>query len=288
MRKVKLMTDSGSDISYQDESRYDIRIIPFKVTLGGKCYISRKDFDNEKFYEMLEEFDEIPTTAQITPYEFLEIFEEYYENGYTDVINVSINSAGSGTHAGSLLAADMFFENHPEAKGAFAIYNIDSRLYSAGYGYPVVEAAKMLEGGAEPEEVVAYIKDWCARAAAYFVPYSLKYAAKSGRIPSVARYFGDALGVKPLMLLRDGKITVKGKVRGEKNVIPSLAERVASSREKGSPYCIIYGNCPDVRDELAAHLSSALGYPPADIYQIGAVITANAGPRVAGVVFRQK
>jgi len=288
MSIIKLITDSGSDITYENEQRYGIQIIPFKVVMGDQTYISRIDFDNEKFYEMVDKFDGVPTTVQITPYEFVEIFEEHYKNGYTDIINVSINSAGSGTHSNAVVASEIFFENHPEAKETFSIYNIDSLSYTAGYGYAVVEAAKMLENGAEAKEVVAYIKDWCEHMAAYFALYTLKYAAKSGRIPNVARYFGDALGLKPIMSLRNREITVSGKVRGEKNIIPKLAENALVDIEKNSPYCIIYGNDSLVRDDMVEYMTKMAGYPPADIYQIGGVITANSGPKLIGIVYRHK
>ena len=68
MSKIKIMTDSASDISYEDEQKYSISVIPFPITLGDKSYISRVDFDNGRFYELMEQYDEIPKTAQITPF----------------------------------------------------------------------------------------------------------------------------------------------------------------------------------------------------------------------------
>lgn len=50
MENIKIMTDSASDISVTDEKRYGISILPFQVTLGGRSYISRVDFDNEQFF----------------------------------------------------------------------------------------------------------------------------------------------------------------------------------------------------------------------------------------------
>ena len=53
MRKIQIMTDSASDISAADEKQHNISVIPFPVTLGGKSYTSRVDFDNEGFYALL-------------------------------------------------------------------------------------------------------------------------------------------------------------------------------------------------------------------------------------------
>ena len=66
MGKIQIMTDSASDISYADEQRYSISVIPFPITLGDKSYTSRVDFDNEQFFDLMAQYDEIPKTAQIT------------------------------------------------------------------------------------------------------------------------------------------------------------------------------------------------------------------------------
>lgn len=288
MAKIQLMTDSGCDISYENEHAYGIQVLPFRLTMGSKEYVSRKDFNNEQFYELMDAYDGIPLTSQITPFEFLTCFEEHYQNGYTDVINISINSEGSGTHGNALLAEQDFYESHPEAKETFTIYNIDAGTYSGCYGYAVVEAAKMIKEGKEAPEVAAFVQGWLKDVAAYFVPYTLKYAAKSGRLPNIARYVGDVLGIKPLMLLFDHKITVAGKVRSEKNIIPQLAKRVTEEMKTGEPYFVIYGNDSQAKENMVEAMTKTLSYPPADCYQLGAAVTANAGPRVVGVVFQKK
>ena len=68
------MTDSASDISYADEQKYSISVIPFPITLGDKSYTSRVDFDNEQFFTLMAQHDEIPKTAQITPFQFQQIY----------------------------------------------------------------------------------------------------------------------------------------------------------------------------------------------------------------------
>ena len=60
MSKIKIMTDSASDISSADEQKYSIEVIPFPITLGDKTYISRVDFDNEQFFDLMAQYDEIP------------------------------------------------------------------------------------------------------------------------------------------------------------------------------------------------------------------------------------
>ena len=288
MAKIKLLTDSASDITKEQEESPGIQVVPFKVAMGDKSYVSRVDFDNEKFYQMMDEFDGLPVTSQITVFEYEEIFENIYNEGYTDIINATINSEGSATYSNAVMAAENFFENHPEAKGKFEIYNIDSEGYTGAYGYPLTQAALKIQRGCTAKEAVDYIQDWVKNCVVFFAPYSLKYAKKSGRIPSAAAFVGEVMGLRPIMRIHDHKIVTEAKVRGDKAIVPKIVELCANEIIPQTPYCIVYGNDDSVRDELAKALTKKLGYPPVDNFQIGAAIAINAGPKVTGVIFKAK
>ncbi len=288
MSKIVLMTDSASDISVENEKEYGIKIICFQHAFGDKTYVSRVDFNNRQYYEMLEDFDGIPSTSQYTPFGFQEIYEEEFANGCTDLIYVSINSKGSATHGNAILARELFFEEHPEAQNIMNIHIIDGRTYTGGYGYAVVEGAKLLKNGAAAQDVVAYITDWCDNCQIFFVPYTLKYAAKSGRINGATAFLGNALGIKPLMWIKDQAINDVAKIRGDKNVIKSVLDHTLEQMKPQTPYLIVCGSDSKSGEEMTKAMIDAVGYPPADTYEIGAEIAANAGPKVVGVIYYKK
>ncbi|MGN0395952.1 MAG: DegV family protein [Coprococcus sp.] len=288
MSKIRIMTDSASDISAEEEKQYNICIIPFPVVLGGKSYISRVDFDNAGFYRLMEENDDLPKTSQITVFQFDELFKEQFDAGYTDVIYVSINSCGSATYSNAVRAKEEFFDEHPECKGKFNIYVYDGIGYSGMYGYPVVVAAKMACDGKTAEEINSYLTLELPRRRIYFGIYGLKYAAKSGRIPSAAAFVGDALGVKPVMRICDNQIVTAAKCRGEKKLISKMIDMTLEDMEPGTEWQVVYGNDDTVRDELISKMTDKLGYGPTDCFQIGAAVAANAGPKVVGTIFTIK
>lgn len=288
MSKIVIMTDSASDISVEDEKRWDIAVLPFQIELDGKSYTSRVDIDNEQFYEMLASSAELPKTSQITPYEFQSIYHQAARDGVTDLILVLINRKGSQTYNNSLMAVDAFFDEHPKYKDSIRITCIDGVGYNAFYGAPVVEAAKMRENGASAEEIIVYLTDILPRRQIYFGIYTLKYAGKSGRIPSAAAFIGDKLNLKPVMKIADNAITTAAKSRGERNLIAKTAAMSVEDMEPGTPYEVIYGNDPTCRDDMARAMTEKLGYPPVAAYQIGAAVAANAGPKVCGVAFTRK
>ena len=287
MRKIQIMTDSASDISAADEKQHSISVIPFPVTLGGKSYTSRVDFDNEGFYALMAEHDDVPTTSQITPFQFVDIYLQQARAGVTDLILVLINSKGSSTYDNSVQAIRLFHEDYPEYPD-FRVYSFDGMGYNACYGVPVVEAAKMLEAGAGVEEICAWLEDVLPRRQVYFGIYDLKYAARSGRIPTAAAFLGNKLNLKPVMKIFDREITTAAKCRGEKKLVEKITQLSLSDMEPGTPYQVVYGCDESCLEELRAAMREALGYEADAVYQIGAAVAANAGPRVVGVAFTRK
>ena len=288
MSKIKIMTDSASDISSADEQKYSIEVIPFPITLGDKTYISRVDFDNEQFFDLMAQYDEIPKTAQITPFLFQEIYLRQAQEGVTDLIMVLINSKGSSTYNNSVLAIDMFYDEYPQYRDVLHIHSFDGMGYNALYGALVVHAAQMCADGASLESILGYLEDILPRREIYFGIYDLKYAAKSGRIPTAAAFVGTALNLKPVMRIFDQSITTAAKCRGERKLVEKVAQMSIEDMEPGAPYEIVYGNDAGCLEELRRLMVLKLGYEPSAVYQIGAAVAANSGPRVVGVSFTIK
>lgn len=219
MSRIKIMTDSASDISCADELKYSISILPFSVTLGDRTYISRVDFNNEQFFDLMAQYNEIPKTAQITPFQFQEIYLREAQSGITDLILVLINSQGSATYNNSVQAVELFYEEHPEYRETFCVHSFDGAGYNAMYGAPVVNASRMLADNASLDELLKYLSDILPRRQIYFGIYDLTYAAKSGRIPTAAAFLGTKLNLKPVMKIFDHSITTAAKCRGERRLV---------------------------------------------------------------------
>lgn len=142
--------------------------------------------------------------------------------------------------------------------------------------------------GKSAEEIVSYLTELIPRRELYFGIYQLKYAAKSGRIPSAAAFIGDKLGLKPVMKIADNEITTAAKCRGEKNLITKIVEMTVADMEPGTPYQLVYGCDRTCLEELEKAMTERLGYGPDGSFQIGAAVAANAGPKVVGAAFTKK
>ncbi len=285
-QKIKLMTDSVSDISKDRAEALGIHMLYMPITIEGKALREELDFTKEEFYEMIDRAQEYPSTAQLTPFEILEAYEQIAAEGYTDLIYVSIGSGGSGTYNNAYQMREQFYAENPNSE--LKIHLVDGRNYTATYGYAVVEASKMLTRGASVPEIVDYLEDWAHHAGLYFVPMTLKYVKRSGRVSAAAAFAGELLGLKPFCRICNCVSNVIQKIRGEQNIIPKMVEVVKADIQPHSPYIIMQGADTKIAQELGAALTKALGYPPEGYWSIGAAICCNAGPHVVGFVIKRK
>lgn len=288
MSKIMIVTDSCCDLSKETIEELGITVLPFTLTMGGETFREIFDKSTQEVYDLMASSDEIPKHSQISPLTFEETYKKLYDEGYTDVISVSINSQGSGTYNNSIIGKDDFFENNPEANGKMRIFNIDSKSYTVLYGYPIMEAVKKIRKGAYVEEIVAYFDDWFKVSAIYAVPYNLKYARKSGRISAAKAFAGELLGLKPIIEFADGETNTVDKIRGEKNIVPKLVECVEKRMTPQTPYIMLHGRDDTLAKEIEKELIKRTGRKAETYQSIGAVVSANIGPDIVAVLIRRK
>lgn len=288
MSKIMILTDSCCDLTKEQIAESGITVLPLMVTLGGETFRETFDKTPDEFYDMLEKHNEIPKHAAINPTQYEAEYQKFYEEGYTDVITVTLNSLGSGTFNNSLIAKDEFYEKNPEAKDKMRIFNLDSKCYTIFYGYPILEAVKKIRKGANADDVVAYLQDWFNVCAVYVVPYSLKYAKKSGRISAAAAFAGELLGLKPIIEFADGKTTTIEKIRGEKNIVPKLLECVEKRMTPQTPYLLMYGRDDALAKEVEKEMTKRVGRKAEMFAKIGCCVSSNIGPDLVALLVRRK
>lgn len=287
MAKIKLITDTASDLPLEKAEELGIELLSFNISINNESYQEQRDLSKEEFYELMKNSDDMPSTSQITAFAFQEVFQKCYQEGYTDLIYVSINSGGSATHQNAVQARDMLYEEIPEAK-SMQIHILDSENYTVCYGYPMIKASEMIQNGNSVQEILDYLHDWISKVGVYFTPMTLKYVKKSGRLTAVSAFAGEVLGLKPIIRISHGKISAPEKVRGEKNIVPKLTEKILEVMLPDSPYILIHG----INDTLALNaqkiLEEKLGYPPAGVFKIGSAVAVNAGYDLVGIAVLEK
>lgn len=281
MRQYLMITDSGCDISPEDEKRYGIDIMPFDVTLAGESLRERIDMTGEEFLRRIAETEEIPKTSQITEFRFEEKFAECVKEGIKDVIVILINGAGSATYQNAVNAAARMKEEGKAGDTSFHIF--DSRTYSLGYGYAAVEAAKKLEAGQSMDRVLAYLDDWFDSCELYLMLFNLRHAKKSGRIKAAAAVMGELMNIKPIVQMIDENTAVVAKPRGEKKAVDALVDYLMTRAVPKTPFIVGRSLATEAEDEFIKKYEQKSGSKLAMIHSVGSVVAANAGTSFIGV-----
>ena len=282
MSKYVVLTDSTCDLPEETAKQHNIDIVCFKIALDGEGYTERVDFTPEQFCEMLKKASGLPTTAQITQFEFFDKFEEYDRQGVEQTLYISINAGGSGTNAAAHAAAAQFHEEHPDSR--MEIFIVDSHAYSMAEGAGVIEAKQKLDAGETMESVVEYLNDKYAKMEVLLTAYTLKVIRKSGRISAAAAIAGDLLGIHPIFTLNDGVSQVVKKVRGDKAVVSGMATTMASRMAQGTPYYIGVSD-HKYDEEYVEACTKKVGYAPVGIFHLGCAVLSNTGAEAVGLVF---
>ena len=181
---------------------------------------------------------EVPTTSQMTPFEFINFWSELLEQSQLPIVHIAMGSGISGTYANAVIAKDMFLENHPNAQ----IYLCDSTLASIGYGMLCVIAAEARDAGKTPEECLEELERRKAFINTYYTTNDLKYLHRSGRVSTAGIIVATALNINPILNLDlEGHLIVREKIRGRKHALERIyqivGERVIEARRQTVYIC---------------------------------------------------
>ena len=283
-KKVKIFTDSPSDITVQMAEQRGISLMPATVYLDGKEIVDAVDCSKEQYIELLKNSTGIPTTSYYPMVNIQEDFEKYYNEGYTHFIIVPICSPASGLYNCVASVREEFAEKHPDLR----IDLIDSMTFSYCYGRYVYQAAQMALDGVDGDEILTYLKDKLARSEAFAGMMELKYAKRSGRISGAVAFAGELLGLKPIMHIMDSQVARYGKVKGEKAVLPELIECVRKNAVdiEAQELCILYGDFTEGEvNEAESAIAEALNPKSIIRLRLGSAITSHAGPKTIAIAF---
>lgn len=288
MDRIKFITDSACDIPVQVAERYEIDLVPLTVTVDGTTYREAYDISPDEFYAFCETCKELPISAGVNSTEYVKRFQIAYDQGYDQVCVVCINSGGSVTYTAACNARDDFYEEHPEARPRMRIEIVDSRTYSIAYGIPVLKASQMHRAGAKLSEILTFFSDWFDRVEIYFAPLTFDFVKRSGRVSSTVAFVGQALGIRPIVSIIEGKTKTAATIRGESRVVDGFVKIFQERHQKNAPYGILVGTVPEMAKAMEQQLETLVGYPSEGIFQAGPAITINGGPKLLAFCFLSK
>ncbi|MEV4423660.1 DegV family protein [Patulibacter sp. NPDC049589] len=278
---VAVVTDSTHYLPRELVADRGIHEVSLYVTRGASAERELEITDLDAFYAGLRDQQDLPSTSQPSPGDFLAVYEPLLAAGH-DIVSIHLAGGISGTYEGARQAAEIAVEN---AGGPGRIEVVDSRLACGALGYPVLAAAAVANAGGDLDAAVRRANDVIANMQRKFVfaVDTLEYLRRGGRIGSAQAWIGGALKIKPILTL-DGEITPIEKVRTSRRAFDRMIAVAEALKADGKDcWCVQHIQAPDEAQRLADASEAIIGTPPLFISEIGPVIGAHVGPGLLGV-----
>jgi DegV family protein with EDD domain len=277
---IRIITDSACDITQAEAKQLNIDVIPLKTIFGEEEFLDGVTLDHKTFYNKLVESDVLPTTSQISPFDYEERYRAAVENG-DEVLCITISSKLSGCYQSACIAAEEF-------PGKVVV--VDTLNAAIGERLLIELAISARDEGKNVSEIAALLNEQKHHIRLIALLDTLEYLKKGGRISSASAFAGTLLSIKPVIAIENGEVATLGKARGSKNGNNMLRELVEKNGGINfqMPYALAYTGLNDdllqkyISDSIALYEGKTDCLP---IHCIGSTIGTHAGPGAIAVAF---
>jgi len=280
---MKIVTDSGADISFEECKSLGITMLPLKVDLDGVSYKSGIDIDPNEFYDLMDASASMPITSTPSVGEFVEVYQRLAKED-PEILSIHLSSGLSATFNSAVQAAAMV----PEAK----ITLIDTLTLSAGTGWQLRAAAAMMQAGHKLDEVVKTIRQIQDATATFFTLPDLKYLIAGGRISHLKGLLASLLGIKPVIEVskEDGKYYDKVKKRSFNKALDGITELINKMHPAGTELVaqIVSAANPSGAEQLKASMEKIFKVEWRPTLTLGTALGAHTGRGMVGIVCAAK
>jgi DegV family protein with EDD domain len=279
-QNTAIVLDSTSDFPDAAERFPNMRVVPLYVNFGSESFRDHVDIGSHDFYERLKEAPALPTTAQPTPQDFLDVYGELA--GYERIYALQLSAKLSGTYQSAVTAADEV--------GGDQIHVVDTETASLAVGLLALAIQRRLARGTTDEEIEALIARFKEENGVVFTVATLAYLQKGGRIGRAQALAGTLLNVKPILSIDEGVVHPIGKVRGRQKALEEFARVFTSSTENmpGLRVAIAHADAPEWIEVLTDLVAKARPQAEIELVEnLGAVVGTHAGPGAVGFFWFQ-
>jgi DegV family protein with EDD domain len=276
-QKVAIVTDGACSLSPAQGEQLGVHVAPVYVNFDNKTYQAGVDLETSEFYRLMHASKKLPTTAQPTAADFINLYTRLADEA-DEIVTVVISHHMSATLQSAEMAKEQFTK--------VPVHIIDSESVSLGFGMMAIAAARVAAQGQDAKAVIQLVEEIKRRINVIFTVDTLEYLHKGGRIGGATAFLGSALSIKPILYIKDGRIEPLEKQRTRKRSVARLLkimeEKVGSDEVH---VAILHGNIPDEAHELEQQIRGRFNCVELVTSEMGPVIGVHAGPCTLGLVF---
>ncbi len=278
---IKILSDSTCDLPQDLLNQYNITLVPLTVVKNDQAFKDGVDIFPSDIFSHVAAGGALCSTSAGSVGEYADMFEQYAA-AHDAVIHISLGSGFSSSYQNACVAASDF-DN---------VYCVDSMNLSTGQAFIVLKAVELAASGMEPKAIVEAMNDLVPKVEASFLVDKLDYLAKGGRCSAVAALGANLLNLKPCIEVRDGKMSVVKKYRGNyaKCLANYVKDRLADREDiDRDTLFVTQTSVPDdcyraVMDAVSAHGHFSTVYETT----AGCTVSCHCGPGTLGVLFLKK
>lgn len=277
---VKIVVDSACDLTKQRADALDLTFLSLKTIFGGEEYSDGITMSHREFYEKLIESGDMPSTSQIPPHDFEEVFAQIKKDGDTAVV-ITLSAKLSGTFQSAAIAQEGYED---------CVFLVDSETVSLGEQILVLLACRLRDEGRSAADIAQILEERKRDIRLIALLDTLEYLRRGGRISGAAAIAGNLLSIKPVITVKEGEVAILGKARGSKNGNNMLIQEINKTNgiDFSLPFVLGYTGLDDsllqkyIADSEALWKGQVSDLP---ITTIGSTIGTHAGPGAIGVAF---
>ena len=279
--KIKIISDSTCDLPEHLLERYNIAISPLTVVKNGEQFKDGVTITPADIFAHVAAGGELCSTAAVSIGEYADLFEKYSKE-YDAVIQVNIGSGFSACYQNACLAAEDY-DN---------VRCIDSMNLTTGQGLIVLKACELANEMEDLDAICDALREYSGKIEASFLVDKLDYLVKGGRCSSAAALGANLLNLKPCIEVKDGKMTVVKKYRGNyaKCLAAYVKERLSGrdDLDTGILFCVhtvLTSECETAANSAIAEVG---GFDNVYDAVAGCTVSCHCGPGTLGMIFARK
>ena len=279
MSKVKILTDSTSDLNPEYLIKEDVQSIPLFIRFEEEVYKDGIDITPEELYQKVAEKKELARSTGLRSGDFHNAFNKYIKRGY-DVVYIGIGSNLSSTIQSALIAKQELSTNQ--------VYIIDSKTMSSGLALLVMRAVELRNEGKTGLQIKNVIDELVQRVHFYYMISDLDILGMGFRIKPLNLKFAKFMKTKPVVTMINNRVeTVKhfvGSIEKNINNLIKLIERKTKGFHIEELY--ITHSCSEEFAEMSSELMlKRLKPKKITMSHIGCVLGAQVGKNTIGVSY---
>ncbi|HSB65074.1 MAG TPA: DegV family protein [Anaerolineales bacterium] len=274
---LRIVMDSAGEIPNEWRSEYEVHVIPVNIQFENKTYQQGIDLSNDDFYRLADTTGVIPKTSQPTPQQFVDFYKRIAQAGDT-ILSLHVTSKLSGTFNSAVMAAQ-------ELKDKLKVIPFDSGSGSAALGFMCKEVRQLERAGATLQSILERLEIIRRNVHVVLTLDSLEYARRSGRVKALPAAIAALIKIKPIVILKDGALDMKEKVRTRQRSISRVIE-IIHDRVDGRlvNVAVVHSQSLQAARQLMERVKQTLRINELILSELSIGVAANLGPGTIGII----